>query len=159
MKTSLKIFFLVFALAAFTGCSAQKRAERHVRKAVELWPELVQVKAHPIDTLLHTPSWTDEALFRIPKLATGETTYAATDHGTVVVRLSQSDSSLRVGFVAAPQPVRYKDTLRYREIQPVTLQPAKAEKSHFWEDFALWVFGLGMGFAAAIWFLSKMIKK
>ena len=59
MKTLLKTLLLCAALAVMSGCSAQRRAERHVRKAVALCPELVQAKAHPIDTALTVPAWAD----------------------------------------------------------------------------------------------------
>lgn len=35
MKTSLKIFLLAVALIVMNGCSAQRRAERLVRRAVD----------------------------------------------------------------------------------------------------------------------------
>lgn len=54
----------------------------------------------------------------------GDTLYAATTHGTVVVSLRQSDSALRVGFVAAPREVRYRDTLYYSQVLPASPKPA-----------------------------------
>lgn len=113
-KTSLKIFLLAAALIVMNGCSAQKRAERHVRKAVALCPELVQVKAHPIDTVLTVGPWADCAAMPMPHA--GETLYASTPHGTVVVSKQKSDSVLRIGFVASPQQVRYRDTIRYSQV-------------------------------------------
>lgn len=66
MKTSLKIFLLAVALIVMNGCSAQRRAERLVRRAVALCPELVQVKAHPIDTVLTAPGFADMARVPLP---------------------------------------------------------------------------------------------
>lgn len=158
MKTSLKIFLLAVALIVMNGCSAQRRAERHLRRAVELCPELAQVKARPIDTTLFAPAWADRTSVPLAQVLGGETVYTATDHGTVVVSLGDADSTLRVGFVAAPQPVRYRDTLRWRELDPARLQPEKTGNS-FWHDLALWIIGIGMGMGAAIWLLRNAIKR
>lgn len=143
MKTSLKIALLAVALIVMNGCSAQRRAERLVRRAVALCPELVQVKAHPIDTVLTAPGFADMARVPLPQVLSGDTLYAATDHGTVVVSLSQSDSSLRVGFVAAPQKIRYKDQV---EIAQVAIEPTpQARGKAFWSGFALVLLGTGIG--------------
>lgn len=143
MKTSLKIFLLAAALIVMDGCSAQRRAERLVRRAVALCPELVQVKAHPIDTVLTAPGFADMARVPLPQVLAGDTLYAATDHGTVVVSLSDTDSSLRVGFVAAPQKIRYKDQV---EIAQVAIEPTpQARGKAFWSHFALVLLGLGIG--------------
>lgn len=146
MKTPLKIFLLAAALALLTACSAQRRAERHLRKAVALCPELVQLKAHLVDTVITAPGWADCATLPLADVLLYDTLYAATDHGTVVVSLRQSDSALRVGFVAAPQQVRYRDTLLYNE---VVLQPAASGKrggsAFAWALVAaLAAFGAGM---------------
>lgn len=143
MKTSLKIFLLAVALIVMNGCSAQRRAERLVRRAVALCPELVQVKAHPIDTVLTAPGFADMARVPLPQVLAGDTLYAATDHGTVVVSLRQSDSALRVGFVAAPQKIRYKDQV---EIAQVAIEPTpQARGKAFWSHFALVLLGTGIG--------------
>lgn len=155
-----RLLAIVVLAAALTGCSAQRRAERHVRRALELCPELAQAKARPIDTTLLAPAFADAASIPLADALACDTVYAATDHGTVVVSLSQPDSSLRVGFVAAPQPVRYRDTLHWREIDPAKAQPEKdGAGSHFWQDLALWTFGIGMGMALCFWLLRSAIKK
>lgn len=153
MKRLLSILVLVLIL---TGCSAQKRAERHMRKAVALCPELVQLKAHPIDTVLTVPGFADVARVPLPKVLAGDTLYAATDHGTVVVSLSDTDSSLRVGFVAAPQKIRFKDQV---EIAQVAIEPTpQAREKSFWSHFALVLLGLGTGVASCLWLLRYVIK-
>lgn len=145
MKTSLKILILTVAMATMTACSTQRRAERLVRRAVALCPELVQMKAHPIDTTLTVPAWADCAHVPLPKVLQGDTAYAATDHGTVLVSLCQSDSTLRVGFVAAPQQIHYTDTVN---VPQVTVEPSKAKRgAAFWSHFALSLFGIGLGMA------------
>lgn len=128
MKPLLKILLLCVALVAMTACSAQKRAERHIRKAVAECPELVQVKAHPIDTLLTVPAFADCATLPLAAVLQYDTLYAATDHGTVVVSLRQSDSALRVGFVAAPREVRWRDTVYYSQVVLPEAEPAPPAK-------------------------------
>lgn len=156
MKTSLKIFLLAAALIVMNGCSAQRRAERLVRRAVALCPELVQTKAHPIDTVLTAPGFADMARVPLPQVLAGDTLYAATDHGTVVVSLSDTDSSLRVGFVAAPQKIRYKDRVK---IAQVAIEPTpQARGKAFWSYFALVLLGLGTGAALCLWLLRYVIK-
>lgn len=156
MKRLLSILFLALIL---TGCSAQRRAERHVRRALELCPSLAQTKARPVDTTLFAPAFSDMARIPLPQALSGETIYAATEHGTVVVGLRQSDSALRVGFVAAPQLVRYRDTIRWRELDPDKLHSEKADGgSHFWRDLALWIIGIGMGMALCFWLLRNALK-
>ncbi len=156
MKTSLKIFLLAVALIVMNGCSAQRRAERLVRRAVALCPELVQVKARPIDTVLTAPGFADVTTVPMEAVLHYDTIYAATDHGTVVVSLSQSDSSLRVGFVAAPQKIRFKDQV---EIAQVAIEPTpQARGKAFWSHFALVLLGLGTGVALCLWLLRYVIK-
>lgn len=116
MKTSLKILFFAVALIVMSGCSAQKRAQRHIRKAVALCPELVQLKAHIVDTTLYAPAFADMAAVPLAAVLSHDTLYAATTHGTVVVSLRKADSVLRVGFVAAPQTIRYRDTISYAQV-------------------------------------------
>lgn len=152
MKRLLSILVLVLIL---TGCSAQKRAERHMRKAVALCPELVQLKAHPIDTVLTVPGFADATTVPMEAVLQYDTIYAATDHGTVVVSLSQSDSSLRVGFVAAPQKIHFTDTLRYAQI--VSKDPSEQQKRGFWRGFAWCFLGFCLGIVPCVWIIRKII--
>lgn len=155
MKTSLKIALLAVALIVMNGCSAQRRAERLVRRAVALCPELVQVKAHPIDTVLTAPGFADMARVPLPRVLAGDTLYAATDHGTVVVSLSDTDSSLRVGFVAAPQKIRYKDTV---QLPQVVVEHTKAKcGTAFWNHAALALFGIGLGIALCFLLFRQLL--
>lgn len=147
MKTLLKTLLLCAALAVMNGCSAQKRAERHLRKAVSLCPEMVQVKAHPIDTVLTVGPWADFTYAPMPK--EGETVYAATNHGTVVVSLRQSDSALRVGFVAAPQEIHYRDTIRYAQVS-VEAKPQSTARVGFWKSAVFVLAGVILGFATLL---------
>lgn len=146
VKTSIKILALAVALVVMNGCSAQKRAQRQVRRAVEKCPELVQVKAHLIDTALTAPAFADVATVPMDAVASFDTIYAATPHGTVVVSMSQSDSSLRVGFVAAPQQIHYQDTINYAQVVVTPLESVKQKKEP-WEIFS---YGFGVAVALAV---------
>lgn len=145
MKTSLKIAVLFVALFAMTACSAQRRAQRLVRRAVALCPELVQMKAHTIDTVLTAPGWADVVSIPVYDVAVGDTIYAATDHGTVVVSLCQPEGALRVGFVAAPQKILFQDTVQI----PQVVTPAPVEKTAsgrgFWKGLAIMLIGILLG--------------
>lgn len=156
MKTSLKIFLLAVALVAMGGCSAQRRAERQVRRAVALCPELVQVKAHLIDTVVTAPAFADCATLPIGQVLSGGTVYAATDHGTFVVSVSDTDSSLRVGFVAAPQKVHFTDTVRYARV--VVPEPAKQRSNSPWQGVALGLSGIGVGVVLGLYYLRDIMK-
>lgn len=156
MKTTLKILLFAVALVVMTGCSSQKRAERHVRKAVALCPELVQMTAHPIDTVLTAPGYADCAVLSLTEVLKGETLYAATDHGTVVVSLRQSDSALRVGFVAAPQEIHFRDTLRYAK---VILPNQPKDKDGTWGEFLAGAVCFFLGIAMALYLLFKKEKQ
>ena len=155
MKTSLKILACVVALAAMTACSAQRRAERQVRRAVALCPELVQVKAHPIDTVFTAPGFTDCAKVSLPNLLKGETIYEPTGHGTVVVSIIPEDSTLQVSFVATPQKYHYIDTVRY---QQVVVGPKTDKRSSFWSHFALGLVGFVVGIGLCCWIYSLLKK-
>lgn len=144
MKTSLKIAVLFVALATMTACSAQRRAERLVRRAVALDPELVQAIAHPFDTVITMPGYADVVELPVREVYRHDTIYAATDHGTVVVSLRQSDSALRVGFVAAPQEIRYQDTVLFPQIV-VPDEPKTASNRGLWEGVIVLLLGVVIG--------------
>lgn len=148
MKKSLKIFLLAAALIVMNGCSAQKRAERHMRKAVSLCPELVQTKAHPIDTVLTAPGYADCTTVTLADVMEGQTLYKATDHGTVVVKLQPEDSTLCVGFVAAPIPVHYQDTLSYAQV--AVAEDAVRARYPAWTWIGCVLLGIVIGFVVLI---------
>lgn len=158
MKTSLKIFLLAAALAVMSGCSAQRRAQRHVRKAVALCPELVQVKAHAVDTVLTVKPWADVTTMQLIRLMSGDTIYSATDHGTFVVSHNRDNGEVRIGFLAAPQKLHYRDTLQYAQVVVPESFGAKGGGG-FWSGFALWMVGLALGMALAVYLLRNAIKK
>lgn len=156
MKTSLKILLLAVAMSVMTACSAHKKAERHMRRAVALCPELVQVKAHPIDTVLTAPGYADCARFPMSEVMKKTTIYAPTDHGTVIVKLLPDDSTLRVGFVAAPQPVRYRDTISYSQVVIPEDSGILQSSGTGWVVAGSILLGVVIGFVALIWIALKV---
>lgn len=152
MKTSIKILVLAVALVVMNGCNAQKRAQRQVRRAVEKCPELVQVKAHLIDTFFTAPAFADVTKIPLSEVLSLDTIYAATPHGTVVVSLRQSDSALRVGFVAAPQQIHYRDTITYSQVVLPSEAP-KAARFRLWPYLLVFASGLVSGAFLLRWIL------
>lgn len=141
-------------LAGITACSPQKKAARHVRKAVELCPELVQVTVRHIDTVLTAPGFGDVTTIPLEKVMSGDTLYSATDHGTFVVNIIPDDSTLRVGFIAAPQPVHYRDTLRYEQVVlDETLINGKRISTG--GIFALCLVGVLLGVILTVWLMKR----
>lgn len=158
MKTNLKIAILFVALATTTACTAQRKAARHMRKAVELCPELVQVKVHPVDTVLTVKPWADCTTVPLPAVLKGDTVYTATDHGTVVVNFNAEDSTLRVGFISAPQQLHYRDTLHYAQVVVPETMALTGDRSA-WVNILLWLFGVSVGMALAVWLLRNAMKR
>ena len=154
MKTNLKILLLAAVLVVMTACSAEKRAARRVRRAVAECPGLVQVKAHPIEGTVTAPAFADAATLPLAAVLQHDTLYAATQHGTVVVSLRQSDSALRVGFVAAPREIRYQDTVRYAQVEILPDGHAH-EASHEGREFLAGVLCFAAGIAAALYLLLR----
>lgn len=155
MKASLKISVFLVALVVMSGCSAQKRAERHVRKAVALCPELVQTKARPIDTVLTVPGFADCTGVSLESILELDTIFEATNNGTFVISLNPADSVLRVGFIAAPQKVHYRDTLSYAQVvMPKTIKEY-SWKNSFLGDFLAGTICVLAGFFLAAYLILK----
>lgn len=153
MKLSCRLLILAISIFAMVSCSAQRRAQRRVRRAVEQCPELVQMKAHTFDTVLSVSGFADCTVIPLADVMSSDTIYAATDHGTVVVSLRRADSALRVGFVAAPTEYHYQDTINYAQVV-VEPEPEKGVGG-FWNGFAILIFGLGLGAALCFYLLIK----
>lgn len=157
MKRSLKIALLALALAMLAGCSAQRRAERMVRRATNLCPELVQRQAKPIDVAITAPGWVDYAKMPVAGLRKGDTLTTATPHGTFTLSLSVADSSLSVGFVAAETTIHYRDTIHYSQVA-ITGESPEVRRARNWTAFLLWLAGIGVG-AVLILLLTRRNKK
>ncbi len=160
MKTSIKILFLAVIMAAISACSAQKRAERHIRRAVELCPEMVQLTAYPIDTFLSVPGYTEQVLVPLTAVMDkGETFVEATEHGTFTVNFIREDSTLCIDYVSDSQQIYFNDTLKY---QSVVINPKPPEKGWFdglGERLAEWITFLIIGMSAAFYLIFKNKKK
>lgn len=151
MRNIFKILLFCIAFVLVSGCSAKRLAERKVRRAVELCPELVQLKAHPIDTTLTAHAFTDHTEVPIMSVLLCDSIITRTDHGKVTLRVDREEGTLKVDFTADPQQVRYQDTIQIRE---VTVRPK--EKGTGWtsEDrISLWTCIFLLGAAVAMWLL------
>ena len=158
MKTAAKFLLMAVLVAGITSCSAEKRAARRVRRAVAECPELVQVKAHPIAGTVTAPGFADVATLPLAAVLQHDTLYAATQHGTVVVSLRQSDSALRVGFVAAPRDLHYADTLYSSQVVLNTEPKAQAKGGGVaWVLLAV-VSAFGAGLALCFHLLRNALK-
>lgn len=116
MKTSLKIILITLVLAVMTGCSMQRRAERHIRRAVELCPELAQKKAHAIDTMISVSGYTDIVIVPVPEVLASDALSIETDNGTFTLEFHGADSTLEIGFTADPTEIHYRDTIQYSQV-------------------------------------------
>ena len=135
MKRLLKIFVLAMTLVVTASCSAQYRAQRHMRRAIELCPELAQIRTHSIDTLLVVPGYQDIA--RVP------------------MENDQADSTITVGYTADPTEIHYQDTISYTEV----IVPPDQDDKAFWKKILTWILGVGAGMALTLWLLRYATKK
>ncbi|MBR3711113.1 MAG: hypothetical protein IKM99_09170 [Bacteroidales bacterium] len=154
MKTSIKTFIIVFAMAMLPACSVQKRADRHIRRAVELCPDLVQMKAHPIDTFLSVPGYTDIARVPIDKVFEDDAIFVGTEHGMITLSMDKTDSTLTVAFSAAPSEIRYRDTVNYSQVV-LAKEQKQAKEWSFKNWLATLVCGLCIGAAFILWLLRE----
>lgn len=153
MKKILKIAILFLAVAMLPACSAQRRAERKVRRAVELCPELVQMKAHPIDTVLTVPAFTDRAEVPVMAVLLCDSVVTRTDHGKMTLKVDREDGMLTVEFTADTQEVPYKDTLFYSQ---VTVEKKETRTGWTSKDrISLWTCCFLLGVAIALRFLRE----
>lgn len=75
-----------------------------------------------------------------------------------MVSVSNTDSSLRIGFVAAPQRVRHRDTIHYSQVT-LPSQPAKEVKRPLWDTLSTWLFGILVGIGICLYiYLFKTTK-
>ncbi len=160
MRTISKFFIIVIGAVAMAvatvSCSAQYRAQRHIRRAMELCPELVQMKAYPIDAFLSVPGYTDIARVPMSEVLGSDSFSIETDHGTFNMGFNESDSTFEIGFTADPTEVHYQDTINHNQ---VVIQPVEDEGVGFWNGVAIWIFGIGLGVSLAIWLLRNAFKK
>lgn len=149
-----KILLLAAVAILMNGCCSLKRAERRVQRLAEQYPELVQMKAHPIDTFLGVPVFSDTASLRIPAHR-GDTIVAETENGTFTAYLDAADTTqLQVVFESAPAELHYQDTIKYSQ---VVIEP-EPSKSHSWKFPVGFVVGIFFALVS-IWAAIKIDNK
>lgn len=154
MKTSIKILFLAVIMAAISACSAQKRAERHIRRAVELCPDLVQMTAHPIDTFLSVPGYTDISRVPLVKVFENDAVFVGTEHGTFALSMDKNDSTLTVSFSADRSEIHYQDTIHHAQVNIPEPKPEE-RKERSCKGLSVWLFGIIVGMGLYFyWFKS-----
>ena len=132
MRRTLAIVVLCLAMA---GCSAHRRAERHLRRAVELCPELAQMTARPIDTVFTLASPPDSCLLPIAPLIGGHTITVSGQNGTFT---AHADSvTIAVAYRPDTLSYRYTDTVWLPQVAVAeTETPAKRRIP--WDAVAFW---------------------
>lgn len=159
MKNFLKTSLIIALCLTLTACSVQKRAERHIRKAVALCPELVQTTAHPIDTVLTVQGFADATYIPLHDILSGDTLYKATEHGTFLVSMDRKTSEIRVGFIAAPRHVRLTDTVHYAQVAYMPHAQQAAKGTPAWVVFVGIIVGVAVGIIVIVYvFLYKVSK-
>lgn len=156
MKRLLKIFVLAMTLVVTASCSAQYRAQRHMRRAIELCPGLVLKQSHMVDTFLPVPSFTDHAEMPFGAVLLGDTVTANTDHGKVTVIVDREEGLLHMDFSVDEQQIHYSDTVEYSQ---VVVQEDKTGGNNFWSVFSGWLVGAAIGIGFALWMLRNALKK
>lgn len=131
----LRTVAIVALCLAMAGCSVQRRAERHLRRAVELCPELVQTKAHPIDTVFTLASPPDSCLLPIAPLIGGHTITINGQNGTFTAHADTS--AIAIAYRPDTLSYRYTDTVWLPQVSVTeTAPPAKPEIP--WGAVAFW---------------------
>lgn len=139
MEMKHRVLAIAALCLALAGCGTQKRAERHLRRAVALWPELVQMKAHHIDTVFTVNLEVDHCTLPLATMLTGATIQTHTEQGTFVAYIEHD--SLEVSYEADPVEVVFQDTIQFQQIAPET--PKKTHGT-FWSTLAKIIFGFAL---------------
>ena len=111
---------LMLLLTLLSGCSASRRVQRIVTKH----PELLEVQAHAIDTLISVPVITDSIRVPIAVLLTADTVTIPAEHGTftlsVQVTPTHKDLSpqpdLAITYQTDTTSIHYTDTIHYAQV-------------------------------------------
>lgn len=151
----LRAIAIVALCLAMAGCSAQRRAQRKVRRAVELCPELVQMKAHHIDTVLTLASLPDGCRLPIAALHQADTLTIRASHGTFTAHADTAEIS--VAYFPDTLSYRYADTVW---LPQVVVEPqAKHPERHHWKLLAGFVLGVGFSIATIYAALKLDMRK
>lgn len=153
MRTSTKIILLALAIAVLPACSAQKMAERHIRRAVELCPDLVQKTAYQIDAVLGVPGYTDIARVPVSEAFGPDSFFIETEHGTFTMDFNENDSTFEIGFTADPTEVHYQDTIQHTQVV-VPEEPAN-RKERSLKGIAVLLFGIVVGIGLYVYWGKK----
>lgn len=155
MKRLLKLFVLAMTLVVTASCSVQYRAQRHMRRAIELCPELAQIQSHSIDTILVVPGYQD--IIRVPmeNAFKYDTLFLDTDHGTISLSFDQNDSTITVGFTADPTEVHYQDTVNYSQVK---MLPSQDNVNDLGSGILVCIICIGFGMVLALWLLRNVRK-
>jgi len=156
MKNLLKTAIVFSILLVTVSCSTQRMAERKIRRALELCPQLEIKRAYLIDTFLAVPAFTEHVEVPIATVLRGDTVVAQTEHGQIVVVLDKEDGTLHIDYSIDEQPFHYTDSISYSEVV-VTEEKRTGEK--FWNMFFSWLIGAGFGGTLVLFFLKDAIKK
>lgn len=159
MKRLLKLFVLAMTLVVTASCSAQYRAQKHIRRAVELCPELVQKKAVLIDTAMCVPGYTDTGLIPLSKLLESDTVYYGTEHGAITASLNKQDSIITIYYTADPIVVQYHDTVYCEQVKQSIVVSDKPQRYSLGEIILLCIICFGFGMVLTLWLLRHAIKR
>lgn len=147
----LRAIAIVALCLAMAGCSVQRRAERHLRRAVELCPELVQAKAHPIDTVLALAPPPDGCLLPIAALHQADTIAVRAQNGTFTAHADSA--AITVTYRPDTLSYRYADTVW---LPQVVVEPqAKHPERHRWKFLVGFI--IGVGFTLAVIYAALML--
>ena len=111
------------------------------------------MKAHPIDTVLTVPAFTDRAEVPVMAVLLCDSVVTRTDHGKMTLKVDREDGMLTVEFTADTQEVPYKDTLFYSQ---VTVEKKETRTGWTSKDrISLWTCCFLLGVAIALRFLRE----
>lgn len=155
VKKLFRIAVVLSVILVCVSCSAQRRAQRHIHRAIELCPELVQKEVRLIDTTLTAPSFSDRADVPFGAVLAYDSVAVRTEHGRVMIALDKKGGVLRVEYSGDEQQIRYQDTISYSQ---VVVQEKKSDGSGFWSAFSAWIVGAAIGLSLALWMLRNAFK-
>ena len=137
------------------ACNTQRRAQRRIRRITEQCPELVAIRAHPIDTFISLPPVIDSAMMPLEPILEGQTVTVTTDQGTFTA--SATTDSLTVTYEAEPEPIHYEDTVKYAQVVIEEEPQSKKPPNYVWFLIGMVVVLLAIVIAVFV-IVIKMVK-
>ena len=153
MRTRFFIFLLLSM--GLCACNTQRRAQRRIRRITEQCPELVAIRAHPIDTFISLPPVIDSAMMPLEPILEGQTVTVTTDQGTFTA--SATTDSLTVTYEAEPEPIHYEDTVKYAQVVIEEEPKSKKPPNYVWFLIGMVVVLLAIVIAVFV-IVIKMVK-